>query len=424
MLKKQYLLRDSFVYKVFTLITGIGVSQVIPIVFSPVLTRLYTPEDFGSLAFFMASSSIGAIVSTGRYELAIMLPKDSEEALNLLIVTIFLSLSISILIFIILFLFGNNFLCFLNYPLTFSTVLFIPLGIFTSGCFQGLNFWLNRNSEFSSISKYRVFQASTIVAFSLILSFFKEIEEGLIFSFLIGMFLSVLPIINIIRKNKKLISVDKALNVSKKYSNYPKLLMPTGLFDTIAMQAPIFFITKFFSKIVTGAYSLAFRMVSAPISVISGAFGQVFYNQIVSEVKKGENTSFIIFKTAKQLTFISLALFLPMFFFGQEIFVILFGANWSDAGRYVEIISFAMMIRFIVSPLSTTFLATNSLRLGAFWQALYMTTTLILFFYCSSLKIEKLLFVYTIHEIVLYLIYLFLILFVSKKFDKKNICVA
>jgi teichuronic acid exporter len=424
MLKKQYLVSGTFIYKVFTLITGIGFSLIIPIIFSPLLTRLYAPEDFGALAFFMASSSIGAIVSTGRYELAIMLPKDNEEAINLLMVTIFLSLLVSVLIFFLLFLFGTNLLVFLNYPLTFTTVLLIPIGIFTSGCFQGLNYWLNRNSEFSSISKYRIFQASTIVFFSLILAFIKRIEEGLIFSFLIGMFFSVFPLINIIRHNKKSISASKIFEVSKKYSNYPKLLMPTGLFDMIAMQAPIFFITKFFSKLVTGSYSLAFRMVSAPISVISGAFGQVFYNQIVSEVKNGESTYSVIFKTMKQLTFFSLTLFVPMFFFGQEIFIIVFGPNWADAGKYVEIISFAMMIRFIVSPLSTTFFATNSLKLGAFWQALYMLTTLILFFYCSNFKIEKLLFVYTIHEILLYLIYLFLILFVSKKFDKKNICVA
>jgi O-antigen/teichoic acid export membrane protein len=424
MLKKQYLVYGSFFYKVFTLITGIGLSLIIPIIFSPVLTRLYAPEHFGSLAFFMASSSIGAIVSTGRYELAIMLPKDNEEAINLLIVTIFLSLLLSILIFILLFLFGTNLLVFLNYPLTFTTVLLIPIGIFTSGCFQGLNYWLNRNSEFSSISKYRIFQASTIVFFSLLLAFIKGIEEGLIFSFLIGMFFSVFPLVNIIRKNKKFISIGKIFEVSKKYSNYPKLLMPTGLFDVIAMQAPIFFITKFFSKLVTGSYSLAFRMVSAPISVISGAFGQVFYNQIVSEVKNGERTSCVIFKTAKQLTFFSLALFVPIFFFGQEIFKIVFGPNWADAGKYVEIISFAMMIRFIVSPLSTTFLATNSLKLGAFWQTLYVSTTLILFFYCANFEIEKLLFIYTIHEIILYLIYLVLIIIVSKKFDKKNICVA
>ena len=424
MLKKQYLLRGSFGYKVSTLITGIGLSQIIPILFSPVLTRLYAPEDFGSLAFFMASSSIGAIVSTGRYELAIMHPKDDNEAVNLLAVIIFLSLLTSIIIFILLFLLGTHLLVFLNYPLTFTTVLLIPLGIFTSGCFQGLNYWLNRNCEFSSISKYRIFQVTSIVVFSLILAFIKEIDEGLIFSFLFGMFFSVLPLINIIRQNKKLISVGRAIAVSKKYSNYPKLLMPTGLFDTIAMQAPIFFMTKFFSKLIIGAYSLAFRMISAPISVISGAFGQVFYNQIVSEVKKGENISFVVFKTAKQLTFISLALFVPMFFFGQEIFIIVFGTDWVDAGKYVEIISFAMMIRFIVSPLSTTFLATNNLKLGAFWQALYMSTTLILFFYCSDFKIEKLLFAYTIHEIFLYLIYLFLIILVSKKFDKKNICVA
>ena len=64
---------------VITLITGTAIAQAIPIAISPVLTRIYSPDDFGVFALYLSITSIIAIVATGRYELAITLPAKNEE---------------------------------------------------------------------------------------------------------------------------------------------------------------------------------------------------------------------------------------------------------------------------------------------------------------------------------------------------------
>ena len=64
--------------------TGTGLAQAIPIAISPILTRLYTPEEFGIFALYIAITAILTILVTGRYELAIMLPKEDEDAVNIL----------------------------------------------------------------------------------------------------------------------------------------------------------------------------------------------------------------------------------------------------------------------------------------------------------------------------------------------------
>jgi len=423
MIEKQ-IRRGGFLFNVLTLMTGTGLSQAIPVVFSPLLTRIFSPADFGRLAFFMASCAIIGIIATGRYELSIMLPKEDQESINILVMIVLLSLSVCFVVMLIIILFGYPLLHLLNYPISYDFFLLLPIGVFFTGCFQGLNFWLNRKGEYNIISRCRIAQSLTTALLSLIIGYFGYIKYGLVISFLIGLIVPVIPLFFIISKNINAVSKNQVLYAAKKYLNYPKYLMPTAFFDTTALQAPIFFITKYFTKVEVGSYSLAFRMVTAPLGIISGAMGQVYYQKVASIVNSENPKIFpTVIKTARSLGLVSIVIFLPLFFFGENIFKIVFGINWTDAGKYVEILSVAMMLRFIVSPLSTIFISVNNIRVGAAWQTLYLCTTILLFFIGRNLSIQQLLWAYVIHELVLYSIYFVLMVYVSNKFDKKFLCV-
>ena len=85
--------KSEFSRNVLTLMTGTTIAQAIPIAISPILTRIYTPEDFGMFALYMSVASILSVVATGRYELAIMLPKKDEDAVNIVALSIIISFS-------------------------------------------------------------------------------------------------------------------------------------------------------------------------------------------------------------------------------------------------------------------------------------------------------------------------------------------
>ena len=86
---RKILPKGEFSRNVLTLMTGTSIAQAIPIAISPILTRIYTPEDFGVFALYMAIATVVSVIATGRYETAIMLPKKDSEAINLFIVSIF-----------------------------------------------------------------------------------------------------------------------------------------------------------------------------------------------------------------------------------------------------------------------------------------------------------------------------------------------
>ena len=88
--------------------TGTTLSQMIPIVISPILTRIYNPEDFGIYAIFLAIITILGSIISGRYELAIMLPKSDEDAINIFALGLIITFILTLLSIMILFIFQSK----------------------------------------------------------------------------------------------------------------------------------------------------------------------------------------------------------------------------------------------------------------------------------------------------------------------------
>ena len=66
---------SSFATDTLKLVTGTTLAQIISVLASPLVTRLYGPEAYGLLALFNLITSIIGVIACMRYELAIMLPK-------------------------------------------------------------------------------------------------------------------------------------------------------------------------------------------------------------------------------------------------------------------------------------------------------------------------------------------------------------
>ena len=145
---KKFKSRSEFSRNVLTLMTGTSIAQAIPIAVSPILTRIYTPEEFGSFALYMTIVSLLSILVTGRYELAIMLPKKDEDAINLVALSILISFIISVFVFLIVFIFNTEITDWLANKAISSWLYLIPLSIFFSGLYQSLYFWNNRLDTF------------------------------------------------------------------------------------------------------------------------------------------------------------------------------------------------------------------------------------------------------------------------------------
>ena len=121
--------RSDYTKNVITLMTGTGLAQLVPILISPILTRLYSPEDFGLIALYLSIVSIMTVLSTGRYEMAIMLPDKDDDVKGILKLIFNLTLCMSLVYFIIVLFFSNEIGMFLGSEKLAPWLYVIPLSI-------------------------------------------------------------------------------------------------------------------------------------------------------------------------------------------------------------------------------------------------------------------------------------------------------
>mgnify|MGYP001399071774 CR=1 FL=1 len=96
------------------LFKGTLIAQLIPVLLTPVLTRLYSPADFGVLELFLSVSLILGVIANGRYELAIVLPDEKKDAWNLMSLGMLISIAFTILLVLFVFLFVDQIVGWLN----------------------------------------------------------------------------------------------------------------------------------------------------------------------------------------------------------------------------------------------------------------------------------------------------------------------
>src|SRR5699024_4663850 len=165
---------------VLTLLTGTKIAQAIPIAISPILTRLYTPEDFGALAIFIAITAILGSIANGRYELAIVLPKSNKEALSIMLFSLIISTVLSAILMLIIIAFHSNIVELLNAENIAMWLYFIPMVVFFSGLYNSLNYYNTRKKKFSVIAKTSITRSTGLAIVQITIGIFKKGSSGLI----------------------------------------------------------------------------------------------------------------------------------------------------------------------------------------------------------------------------------------------------
>ncbi|ENM3901156.1 oligosaccharide flippase family protein, partial [Vibrio cholerae] len=251
-------MNKSFSKNVLTLMTGTGIAQAIPIAIIPILTRIFSPEDFGLLALYAACVSILGVVATGRYEIAIMLPKDDEDARLLLQLSMLVALFFSFLISIPISIWNAQIARFLGNEDIAVWLYLIPVSVLFTGIYQALTYWNNRQKKFINTAVSRVNQ-SLFQGFAQTSLGFLQVSGGLICGQFVGIVSGSIYLLKKDRNYKSLIRKSKINSIQKqgiKYHKFPTYGVWGALCDAGAVQMPVILLTKFYSNSVTGMFSL------------------------------------------------------------------------------------------------------------------------------------------------------------------------
>jgi O-antigen/teichoic acid export membrane protein len=391
------------------IITGSLLSQILMAVASPVIFRLYSPEEFGVFALFISIVTVLLPVVSGGYNLAIVSAKKNQDGNDLFVLSIYATLIISAILLLFLFLFEEPIKIFLDAKKLSLWFYAIPIAV----CLQSLNLiiadYANRFKNYKLIAKSSVIRSFFYIILVISFGYFGLSNYGLFFSELLA---SVIIIIFVIIHYKKFfIQINFKNNrklkfIIKKYINFPIFTVVPVILNNLATLMPIFFLTKFFSDLIVGYYFFAIKIIYYPISFISSAISTLHLKKTSELISQKKDVKPYFIKIMLILiSFITIPA-ITVILFGPELFEFIFGKNWKIAGEFAQILMPAIALSFVVSSLSMIMISANKLAHYSIWSIIsFLSTFVFFYFFSNNLEIKILLKYFVILNIGIYILY-------------------
>lgn len=355
--------KGDFLKGVLALASGTIGAQFVTVLASPLLTRFYTPEDFGVLAVFVALLGVLSVVSSVRYELAIPMARTAAEALNILALAVSINIVCSLAIGLLLLGLHGKIIRLLDVPLLAPYLWVLPIGVILVGTYRALTFWAVRENIFSVIAQTKLTQAILGVGTQLAVGVAHGGPLGLVTGQVIsqsaGMMVLGRRLFERFGDFKRFIRRRRLAASAIRHARFPKFDLAAAAINTTAANLPQFLLAALFAPAVAGYYLLAWRVVSMPVSVLGQAVGQALYANAREAAGKGRLFGFV-WRIAGILALLMVVPLTALFAWGEQLFLWIFGPDWGTAGCYAGWLIVGAAVQFIYSPISLMLLATNS----------------------------------------------------------------
>jgi O-antigen/teichoic acid export membrane protein len=333
---------------------GLGVA----VLASPILSRLYSPRDFGLLAIFVTLIGVISTVATLRYDNAIPLPKDERLAQSLAALSKWSVSLTAVLLATLAVFFGDSLdrAIFRSQDAPFSWLLILAVAMFAA-C-EIHNAQLIRGGRFAELAKMRVVFALSCLATQLSVPLlWKSGPTGLLLG-QIGGYAGELVFIRLTGRHaaneRQRFDLRSLRRVAVDYCMYPLFDVGSTLLRVLAVNGQALLIAWLYGPVAAGYLLLAQRLLSTPLSAISFSVSRVYYCEAANLARESPGELRQLFtSTLKRLTLWSSAPLVLAGVAAPGTFTFLFGDPWYTAGIYCSILCpfiLFRMLAFVIAP--------------------------------------------------------------------------
>ncbi|OXE85333.1 type 8 capsular polysaccharide synthesis protein Cap8K [Staphylococcus aureus] len=408
---------NKFIGDSFLMILSSGIAQVILIITTPIITRLYSPAEFGEFTIFSNIAMILIPIINARYDLLIVNAKNDRSA-NILSQISFL-ISLLILLILIPILAISAWL----YPNFILDFIFIIIMLFLVSLTNIFTNYLNKERKYKVLSLINVFRAGSMALLQIIFGLLSLGSLGLIIgfslSYITGITLGYKTFkkhFNIVRNKEE----TKALFLENK--NQLVYSTPSILLNSLSFSVVVFFIGILYTNTEVGIYGMAIRVLGIPVTIISLGLSKIFMQQANDYYIERGNFRNLLLKFSSTLVIVSIILYVPLYLFSEELVNILLGHSWVDAITVIKIVIPLFVIRLIVSTVSLSVIVLQKQQLELILQAIFLIGTTVTFVISKMLNLTFLNFVSinTAVLIVSYMIFFIALYYFAKNKQFKN----
>lgn len=362
--------QGGFLKSVSILAGGTAFAQIISIIVLPILTRLYSPDDFSVLAVYSSLVALISVIACLRLEIAIPMAEEEDDAVALFLLSLISVVGITILTILGIFLFSNHLEKATDGKLIGYSWL-IPLSILFAGLYKALQYWSTRQKVFPLIAKTRISQAISSSGTQLGFGYAGVAPLGLLVGQLASVGSGIVGLSRFFIKNHfhlvRNINIQKLKYVFKKFDRFPKYSVIESFANTGAIQIPMILIAYYAVSAEAGFLMLAIRLLSIPLGLIGGAVAQVYLAESSEKYYQGSLKEFT-HNTIWNLTKVGTPPVIIVGLSSPFLVPIVFGESWQRTGILIAWMTPWFLMQFITSPISMAIHVVGYQKLAMYLQ--------------------------------------------------------
>lgn len=351
-------LNRALTVNVVKLLSGRMATQIVSLVAAPILTRLFLPTHFGVIQIFDSVAAILIAVAGLKYELAIPLARDDREAFVNLTLSAGITLLATMLLLLIVGVGHAQLAGWFHAPELRGLFWFLPLVVFVGSFEMTLGYWAARESQFGLMAwadwGRTVAERLLPIGWGLLLG---ASVMGLLLPRIVAPAVSIGLLLLFLRRKLGAARQTTQLTLpmlwaaAQQHKKFPGFSAWAELLNAISVQLLPFFFGAYFSTAAVGYYALAYNVISLPLKILRSAIGQVFFPAAAKEYQQFGSLDHIVRSVLVRLVQISVFPMVAVSLFGPELFTLIFGRQWTEAGVYAQIIVCWQMLAFLNFPL-------------------------------------------------------------------------
>ena len=331
--------------------SGNGEAQAIGLLGIPILSRIYSPQDFAIQSIFLQVAMFLAGIITWRYEYFFQLLDDARQSRLLFRWIVKLGVICGAFLTLIVYLYGSNLVALFRAAALGSFLVFCPL----TALFISLGLALQHNVQRSG--QFKISAASEV--------------SGKLLYVLVGILMSPIGVVGLIATIffsafgkivflwRSLVDLFLGPLAQDKMEAHPRSVHKKGanamvfshLFLTIGTALPILFISYRFGVETLGQFTMVMSTIFLPSGLIGLAIGQVFYQRAAKYFRDSKDIRQLWLSTVYRLIIFGFPIYAVAVILSSYIYPMVLGEQWKLAGQYAQIFSVAAFFAFISTPL-------------------------------------------------------------------------
>lgn len=368
-----------FLRNVWVMLTGTAAGQLVSLLLSPALTRIYSPQQFGVLSVYTALLTILVVIASLRYELTIPMAANDEDAMNLVALCGCVLAGTTLAVTAFAFGFPEDALERLwPTPINIAYV-FIYRGLFAIGflCLGGYYIALylgTRGGAYHAIARTRLYQGVVGPTSQIGFGLLDAGAPGLLAGSILGQSAGTLGLFHrLLRPDPTLmgkVSWKRMAALARRYRRFPLIASWAALIDSAGgSQLLYLLVTMTYSARIAGFIFLAERVVARPLSMVGTSILQVFMGEAGRTAREDPpQLRKRFYQVVNRQFWLALAWIATANLMAALLFPKVFGAEWADAVVYLQAMSVGYLAQAVVLPVFHTLQILEKQVLAAGWQ--------------------------------------------------------